>query len=269
MPGSAKVCGAWKVPSPLPSNTERVFSFTLATARSSLPSPLKSPTVTPAGPLPTVKLGAGMKVPLPLPSSTEAVPESTLETARSGLPSPLKSPTATSPGWVPTGKVFGAWKVPSPLPSNTQAVQSPKLTTARSGFPSPLKSATAMPEGPFLAPAAYSVWGLNNGVCANVGFGNANRKNEVAATNNDNLPNSLFTEHLASELQRHPRPPREQPMSRSASRTKLTGHSAENSCSCLTFFFAPTLREGPIENQLVEHLHSLSRESLPRILSSP
>ena len=58
-------------------------------------------------------------------------------------------------------------------------------------------------------------------------------------------------------------------MSRSASRTKLTGHSAENSCSCLTFFFAPTLREGPIENQLVEHLHSLSRESLPRILSSP
>src|SRR6266581_686983 len=234
-----------------------------------MPSLLKSPKAKYQGLRPTGRLCAAWKVPSPLPSSTEAVLESTLETARSGLPSRLKSPTATSPGWVPTGKVFAAWKVPSPLPSSSQAVQSPKLTTARSGFPSPLKSATAMPEGPFLAPAAYSVWGLNNGVCANVGFGNANRKNSVTATNNDNLPNFLLTEHLASELQRHPRPPQEQPMSRSASRTKLTGHSAENSCSCLTFFFAPTLREGPIENQLVEHLHSLSRESLPRILSSP
>src|SRR6266699_487433 len=237
-----------------------------------MPSPLKSPTAKYQGFAPTGKSSAGIKVPSPLPSSTEAVPESTLETARSGLPSPLKSPSAMYQGKPPPEAkymFFAAWKVPSPLPSSSQAVQSPKLTTARSGFPSPLKSATAMPEGPFLAPAAYSVWGLNNGVCANVGFGNANRKNEVAATNNDNLPNSLFTEHLTSELQRHPRPPREQPMSRSASRTKLTGHSAENSCSCLTFFFAPTLREGPIENQLVEHLHSLSRESLPRILSSP
>src|SRR5260370_21777719 len=86
---------------------------------------------------------------------------------------------------------FAGWKVPSALPSSTQAVQSPKLTTARSGFPSPLKSAMTMVEGPSLDPAAYSVWELNNGVCASVGFGNANRKNEVAATNNDNLPNFL------------------------------------------------------------------------------
>src|SRR2546425_4184173 len=97
---------------------------------------------------------------------------------------------------------FAAWKVPSPLPSSSQAVQSPKLTTARSGFPSPLKSATTMPEGPFVDPAAYSVWGLNNGVCANVGFGNANRKNEVTATNNDSLPSFLFIEHQADEFQR-------------------------------------------------------------------
>ena|SRR6266581_4223444 len=40
---------------------------------------------------------------------------------------------------------------------------------------------------------------MNNGVCANVGCGNANRKNEVAATTNDNLCNFLIIEHHADE----------------------------------------------------------------------
>src|SRR5260370_30891658 len=95
------------------------------------------------------------------------------------------------------------WKVPSPLPRSTQTFQSLKLATARSGLPSPLKSPTTTPEGPLLDPAIYSVWGLNNGACANVGCGNADRKNEVAATNNDDLPNFLFMEHHASDLDRH------------------------------------------------------------------
>src|SRR6266568_3520049 len=60
-----------------------------------------------------------------------------------------------------------------------------------------------MPEGPFLDAAPYSVWGLNNGVCAKLVSGNANRTNKVIATSNDNLSNFLFMEHQANEFQRH------------------------------------------------------------------
>ena len=41
----------WKVPSPLPRNTETVSENELATTRSALPSPLKSPLIN-AGPFP-------------------------------------------------------------------------------------------------------------------------------------------------------------------------------------------------------------------------
>src|SRR2546425_304601 len=41
------------------------------TGRSSLPSPLKSPTATDTGALPAVKVSAARKVPSPLPNSTE------------------------------------------------------------------------------------------------------------------------------------------------------------------------------------------------------
>src|SRR6266436_10346088 len=99
--------------------------------------------------------------------------------------------------------------------------QSPKLTTARSTLPSPLKSPTAMPEGPFLDAATYSVWGPNNGVCPSVGFGNANRKNEVAATSNDNLSNFLFMEHQANEFRSH-----------AYTATKVTKESITRSALC-------------------------------------
>src|SRR6266571_5802796 len=140
---------------------------------------------------------------------------------------------------------FAAWKVPSPLPSSSQAVQSPKLTTARSGFPSPLKSATAMPEGPFLAPATYSVWGLNNGVCANVRFGNANRRDEVAATSNDNLFNFLFMEHRANEFQRHActaTKSTKELITPSALCGKPAGRPPQNLAFAFETFSAPTLR---------------------------
>jgi hypothetical protein len=103
-------------------NTETVFAVLSATARSSLPSPLKSPTATAAGPSPTPNVSAVWKVPSPLPRSTETMSESKLATARSGLPSPLKSPTVTERGGVSTRVFTGGPKVPSPLPGSTETV---------------------------------------------------------------------------------------------------------------------------------------------------
>src|SRR2546426_11745435 len=134
---------------------------------------------------------------------------------------------------------LAGWKVPSPLPSSTQALQSPKLTTARSGLPSPLKSLTTMPEGPFLDPATYSTCGLNSGVCANVGCGNAKRKNNVAATNNDNLPIFLFMEHQTGEFEPHARQLQNQLKNRSldllsAPNQPDVHHKIPRSCSSLS-----------------------------------
>ena len=117
-----------------------------------------------------------------------------------------------------------------------------------------------MLETPMLVPATYSVWGLNNGVCANVGCGNANRKNKVAATNSDDLPNFLFMEHHAGEFgassYRATKATRES-ITRSALRTEQTGHSPQSPLSVLKPFSALTLKEGPGANQSVEHLNSI------------
>src|SRR5207247_1999593 len=72
-----------------------------ATARAGTPSPLKSPTTTKTGFLPTAKVSGAWKVRSSPPSSTETVSERELATARSGTPSPLKSPTATDEGQRP------------------------------------------------------------------------------------------------------------------------------------------------------------------------
>jgi hypothetical protein len=76
----------------------------LATARSSLPSPLKSATATEAGVVPTAKFVAIPKAPVPLPKRIDTVAESPFATARSTMLSPLKSPTATDWGLAPTLK---------------------------------------------------------------------------------------------------------------------------------------------------------------------
>jgi hypothetical protein len=55
-PPTANVCWVWKLPSPLPNNTDTLLSLRLATARSSLPSPLKSATPTEIGRLPTANV---------------------------------------------------------------------------------------------------------------------------------------------------------------------------------------------------------------------
>src|SRR5947207_15657606 len=83
-------------------STETVLEPRLATARSGLPSPLRSPTATDAGLVPAAKANGARKVAAPLPNSTETLLEPKLATARSGLPSPLKSPTATEKGLVAT-----------------------------------------------------------------------------------------------------------------------------------------------------------------------
>ena len=91
---AAIVGGYW------PRTMETLLLIELATARSALPSPLKSPTATETGPSPTANRGpgAGVKPPVPSPRRTETSLLAKFATARSALPSRLKSPTATEDG---------------------------------------------------------------------------------------------------------------------------------------------------------------------------
>ena len=66
----------------------------LATARSGLPSPLKSPTATKEGAVAVPYFMAAWNVPSPLPNKIETLPLR-MATAKSTLPSPLKSLTDT------------------------------------------------------------------------------------------------------------------------------------------------------------------------------
>ena len=61
----------WKVPSPLPSNTDTSLEPALATARSVRPSPLKSPATRAYGSVPAAYRTWFWKVPSPLPSNTD------------------------------------------------------------------------------------------------------------------------------------------------------------------------------------------------------
>src|SRR5882757_2065757 len=92
------LAAAVNVPSPLPKRTVTVLLKVFATARSDLPSPLKSPTATDSGLLPVDGLAAAVNVPSPLPNRTVTVLLKVFATAKSGLPSPLKSPTAIDSG---------------------------------------------------------------------------------------------------------------------------------------------------------------------------
>src|SRR5260370_28668132 len=120
-------------------STETSSEPSLATARSVIPSPLRSATPTEVGRLPVPKLPAGWKPPSPSPKYTETLLEPKLPTTRSGTPSPLKSPTATEDAERPAPKLRAAWKLPSPLPNSTETVEAPELATARTEAPSPLK----------------------------------------------------------------------------------------------------------------------------------
>ena len=92
---------SWKVPSPLPSNTDTSSEPPLATARSGRPSPLKSPATRAHGAVPAAYRTWSWKVPSPLPSNTDTSLEPSLATARSVRPSPLKSPATRARGASP------------------------------------------------------------------------------------------------------------------------------------------------------------------------
>src|SRR5262245_30233321 len=107
----------------------------LATARSGLPSPLKSPTATDLGlvPAPTVELWASGKSPAPSPSRIVTFLERWLATARSGLPSRLKSATVTELGFwpAPTVELLASGKSPVPSPKRIVTLWERELATAR------------------------------------------------------------------------------------------------------------------------------------------
>ena len=119
----------WKVPSPLPSNTDTSLEPSLATARSVRPSPLKSPATRASGAIPAAYRTWSWKVPSPLPSNTDTSSESELATARSVRPSPLKSPATMAIGHDPhRGSAETAWWLASKWSSRCRRPR-------RRGFP--------------------------------------------------------------------------------------------------------------------------------------
>src|SRR5207244_3510745 len=100
--GTGEPEAALNVPSPLPSRMLTMFPIPSLTAKSALPSLLKSAATMPVAKKPTGigEPGAGVNVPSPLPSSTTTPLGWETVTARSRFPSPLKSPTVTVAGYV-------------------------------------------------------------------------------------------------------------------------------------------------------------------------
>src|SRR2546421_316634 len=120
--------------------------FPLATARSGLPSRLKSLTATKIDEAPTGKLVAVPKPPAPLPNRTETSLVLKFDTAKSGLPSRLKSPIATERGLFPTPKFVAAANAAPPQGEPLQVLSKTVallVVATRSGLPSRLKSPTA------------------------------------------------------------------------------------------------------------------------------
>src|SRR5262249_28475137 len=138
-------------------------------ARSSRPSPLKSPATIDSGRSPAAYGLAGWNVPSPLPRSTETPLDPELEgspepaAAKRSRPAPLPTPATRLAGSCPDPDSTPGWNVPSPWPRNTEmspeSEREPELAVARSGRPSPLKSPTTRPAGKF--PAGYDTAGWN------------------------------------------------------------------------------------------------------------
>ena len=82
-------------------STETLLSLVTATAISSLPLLLKSPTARPAGPPPVGNTDCDLKVPSALPTSVETVLSLKLAAIRSTLPSEFKSAAATITEFAP------------------------------------------------------------------------------------------------------------------------------------------------------------------------
>src|SRR5438067_8801670 len=125
------------------SSTDTLLVVKFGTARSGLPSPLKSPTATVWGLMGVVKLVGPLKLPVPEPSKIDTSAELLFTAARSSLPSPLKSPTAKEWGVASAAKLVAALKLPVPVPSkidtSLDSSVEVKFATARSSSRSLLK----------------------------------------------------------------------------------------------------------------------------------
>src|SRR5207237_1427237 len=130
-----------------PSSTDTLLEFWLATARSSLPSRLKSATATEFGCVPAPKVlpvnVSPVQEQMLVLSSTDTLLEPPFAAARSGMPSRLKSPTATACGVPGCPKLIAVPRPPVPLPNSTDTLREPWLASATSRLPSLLKSPTA------------------------------------------------------------------------------------------------------------------------------
>ena len=153
LPTGNAVAGC-NVPSPFPNRTLAVESFTLATATSVLPSPLKSATTRDPGLLPTAYGRAAWNVPSPLPRSTATVLSVDRETIRS-RPEPIRFPSAIEDGLFPSASTVPALNLPVPSPSSTvpepgdrhEASAPQRFATTMSSFLSPLMSPMASEVG--------------------------------------------------------------------------------------------------------------------------
>src|SRR6185369_2443483 len=122
----------------------------LVTARSSLPSALKSAAIGDVGSGPAGKLVGAESAPLPSFKRTLIVLGLKLKlvTATSALPSLLKSPTTTESGLTPALNVGAPKNVPSPRPTRIERLWLTLFAVTRSVFPSPLKSPETRGHGP-------------------------------------------------------------------------------------------------------------------------
>jgi len=146
-------------------NTETLLEPQLPTAKSGLPSPLRSPIERERGLLPVVKSALTEKVGVEAPGvvvfkNTETLVELALATAKSGLPSPLRSPIETDTGVFPVVKSVLAEKLGVDAPGvvvfkNTETLVEFWLAVAKSGLSSPLKSPIKTERG--LVPVVKSV----------------------------------------------------------------------------------------------------------------
>src|SRR5262249_41381240 len=137
-------------PLPFPSMIETLLPAKLVTAKSGLPSRLKSSTARPLTKDPAVTLMVDrINPPLPSPSNKSTTKLAPLEASKSGLPSRLKSPTARftdeNPRAIGEPGVFA--NAPAPFPRNIVTSFEPSPATAKSGFPSLLKSAETFARG--------------------------------------------------------------------------------------------------------------------------
>ena len=109
----------------------------LAATKSWMPSPLKSPTTTDLGLVPTVTSGTtgDIKPPLPFPNRIETVSVRLFAaTARSCILSPLKSPIAidSGPNGTVTSGTAGDTKPPLPFPNRIDTLFEIRFATAMS-----------------------------------------------------------------------------------------------------------------------------------------